>query len=323
MRKIALADKAALLLAAFLIGLTQGLHADVVVLKNGVVLTGKVLQQDASGVLLELDSGTYNYASDWIKEVKRDPVVASPAAGNSQAIPDWASIVSRLADTGWAPQIKQVPATVITYGNFKNVPYVSFRCAYGAYAVNIYGDLDHPAAVQAGALNQFKDNSVARSNCVSFICSVLGNAEAKKMVSGLNLDQKDVKSAGDLTAEILVPGDMGSYGGWWVSVYNPAALVEERASDAEMLALTEAGNSESQPAIGQTTNSWPATNNSQPVADSGQITTYGTYTLANGWTLEELAAARRAAVTLPAQPNSRVYPRTYIRQGGTYGRRRR
>lgn len=311
------------LAAILLAGMCPLLKADVVILQNGVVLNGKVLQQDASGILLELESGTYRYPSAAIKELKREPATGSPATGDNQVLPDWATVVSRLADTGWAPAIQQVPAMVITYGNFKNVPYVSFRCAYGGYAINIYGDLDHPAAVQAGALNQLKDNSVARSNCVSFICSVLGNEEAKKLVRGLNLDQKDLQSAAGLTAEILVPGDMGSYGGWWVSVYNPTALAAERASDAEILALTGVGNSGAQPGAAPATNSLPPAADSQPVTDSGQITSEGTYTLANGWTAEELAAARRAAVTLPAQPDNRVYPRTYVRQGGTYGRGRR
>ena len=144
-----------------------------------------------------------------------------------------------LADNGWAPEIKQVPATVINYGKFNNVPYVSFRCAAGGYEVNIFGDLNRPAAVQIGAMSYLNNSAGAKSNCVNFICSVLANAADRKIVRTLDWSQKDVQQNGNLSFETLMPGEWGSYGGWWVSVENDTALASAQASEAELLAITQ------------------------------------------------------------------------------------
>src|SRR5450432_2263266 len=119
------------LLAVIVFGLLPLLKADVVVLQSGVVLTGNILQQDANGLLLQTESGTYRYPLGLIKEVKKEAATAPHVSNNGQVIPDWAQIVSLLANSGFAPAIQQVPATVIGYGTFKNVPYISFRCGYG------------------------------------------------------------------------------------------------------------------------------------------------------------------------------------------------
>ena len=215
------------------------LRADVLLLQSGAVVTGKVLQQDGSGVLMQTEFGTYRYPAAWIKDVQKEAAAARHVSNNGQTIPDWAQIVTALADSGFAPEIKQVPAPVIRSGNFKNVPYVSFRCAYGGYEINIYGDLNQPAAVQIGAMGYLQNNAVAKSNCVNFVCSALANADARKMVRALNWSQKDVQTKNGLTCETLLPGEMGAYGGWWVSVYDSTALANAQASDAELLALAQ------------------------------------------------------------------------------------
>jgi hypothetical protein len=314
-------------------GLLPLLKADVVVLQSGAVVTGKVLQQDANGVLLQTESGTYRYPSAWIKDVKKEVATAPHVSNNGQVIPDWAQIVTLLANSEWSHAMKQVPATVIGYGNFKNIPYISFRCDYGGYEINIFGDLNDPAAVQIGAMNYLHQTSVEKSNCVNFICSVLSNAADRKMVRALNWNQKDVEKNGGMTLETLLPGEMGSYGGWWVSVYNENALASAQASDAELLAITQP-----RVAAAITTNVAPAGATSQPVVaatqpaasttDSDMITSSGTYSTASGWTAEELADAHPAANPSTTGDNSagtddKVYPRSYTRTGGTYDLRRR
>ncbi|MGO8838016.1 MAG: hypothetical protein ACLQAH_04555 [Limisphaerales bacterium] len=329
------------LLAAIGLGLClpPQLKADVVILQNGGVITGNVLQQDADGVLIQMNTGTFRYPLSWIREVKKEPATAPHVSNNGRRIPDWAQIVSLLANTGWSQGLKQVPATVINYGNFNSVPYVSFRCAAGGYEINVFGDLNNPAAVQIGAMNYLKQSDEAKSNCVNFICSVLANPDDRKAVRTLNWNQQDSQNNSGMTFQILQPGEMGSYGGWWVSVYNENALASARASEAELASLTQpravapqpmitATNAAAQPAAAS---SPPAPAAAQPVTtttDSGVVTTYGAYP---AWTAEELAAAR--AVTPASNPSTaaadtasaadRVYPRSYDRAAGTYGARRR
>ncbi len=219
------------------------LNADVVILEKGGVLTGKVLKQDDDGVLIQMESGTHRYPRSWIKEVKKEPAAAPHVSNNGQRIPDWAQIVTLLANTKWSDGLKQVPATMIETGIWKNVPYISFQCQYAGYELNIFGDLGKPAAVQIGAMSFLKNSDEARSNCVSFICSVLANADDRKMVRALSWQQKDVQKNKGMTFETVMPGEQGSYGGWWVSVYSEDALAASRASDEELLTFTQpAGN---------------------------------------------------------------------------------
>src|SRR5271154_4156040 len=120
--------KVAGFLAAIIFGMSSLLKADVVVLQSGAVITGNILQQDANGVLLQTPYGTYRYPLAAVSDVKKEAAAAPHVSNNGQIIPDWAQMVSILATNGWAAGLKQVPATMIESGNFKNVPYVSFRC---------------------------------------------------------------------------------------------------------------------------------------------------------------------------------------------------
>src|ERR1700690_3867191 len=141
-----------LAISGFALCLQPLLKADVVVLQNGGVLSGTILQQDGTGVLIQTDTGTYRYPPAWIQDVKKEAAAAPHVSNNGKRIPDWAQIVSLLANNVWAHGLKQVPATMIETGVWKNVPYVSFRCASGGYEVNIFGDLNTQPGVQIGAI---------------------------------------------------------------------------------------------------------------------------------------------------------------------------
>lgn len=88
------------------------LKADVVVLQNGSVITGNVLQQDGDGVLIQMTSGTYRFPLSSVSDVKKE-AAAAHVSNNGKRIPDWAQIVTLLANTGWSQGLKQVPATMI------------------------------------------------------------------------------------------------------------------------------------------------------------------------------------------------------------------
>jgi hypothetical protein len=340
-----------LALIGFGLWLQPLLKADVVVLQNGSVITGNVLQQDGDGVLIQMESGTYRFPLSSVSDVKKEAAAAPHVSNNGKRIPDWAQIVSLLANTGWSQGLKQVPATMIESGVWKNVPYVSFRCRSGGYEVNIFGDLNNPAAVQIGAMSYLSQNAEAKSNCVNFICSVLASADARKIVRSLNWNQKDTQKNAGMTFTTTLPGEWGSYGGWWVSVYNDSALANAQASETELLVITQprvAANA--QPAATTTNvvaqpdaaNPQPAAAPAQPVAtttEPGVVTTYGaTYGAYPGWTAEEMATARpvtpasnpastgdypSATGNKPASTVDKVYPRTYDRSAGTYDLHRR
>ncbi len=320
--------------------LPTALQADVVVLENGTVITGSILQQDASGALIQMAAGTFRYPLALIKEMKKEAAAAPHVSNNGRTIPDWAQIVSRLATNAWADGLKQVPATVINYGVFNNVPYLSFRCAAGGYEVNIFGDLNAPAAIQAGAMTYLKDDATARSNCVNFLCSVLANAADRQAVRALDLTQKQVTAIGTMTIQTIMPGEWGSYGGWWVSVQDMKVLGDAKASAAELDNLTQSQTSAAQTTAATASADAPAAATAQPATvtttTSETYNNYYGYGYRGYWTREDLGYARPVQPIVPVTaPEARpvpitppevgypVYPRSYIRTAGTYDRYRR
>ena len=318
------------------------LPADVVVLQSGAVITGTILQQDASGVLLQMEYGTFRYPPNLVQEVRKEAAAPRHVSNNGQVIPDWAQIVSLMASHDWADGLQQVPAPMISYPLFQNIPYISFRCGAGGYEINIYGDLNQPAAVQMGAMTYLKDSMAARSNCVNFVCSLLASVDARKLVRSLDLSQKAMGTNAGMTAGTILPGEWGSYGGWWVMVYNQDALASAKASAAELLAITQSRVAGAAPGPNSTPGQPPAgtapatTAPAQTVVTTTTTTTpyetygYGTtYAGAAAWTAAEMNYAHPAVPVADASnpanladANDRVYPRTYNRAGGSYGQRR-
>src|ERR1700723_3305347 len=93
------------ILSAFAI---SSVNADVTILQNGDVITGKVLQQDSDGVLVQMEYGTFRYPQAMVKDVRKETVSASPELHSAQRIPNWAKIISALTTNGWAHELKQI-----------------------------------------------------------------------------------------------------------------------------------------------------------------------------------------------------------------------
>ena len=148
------------------------------------------------------------------------------------------------------------------------------------------------------------------------------------MVRALNWNQKDVQQNGSLSFETLLPGEWGSYGGWWVMAYDRTALANAAASEAELLALTQPQVAAPQPVPAATqpaattandiiiinTNAPPPEAAVQP-ATTTPTTNYGYgYGYGYGWIRRmNLRAARPVTAAAAATP-VRQYPRSYCRQ---------
>ena len=107
-----------------------------------------ILQQDSNGVLLQMEYGTFRYPLTMIKDVKKETATAPHVSNNGQVIPDWAQIVTMLANNSWAPEIKQVPAMVITMENSTMFPTSRSAAPLAATNLTFFGDLNNPAAVE-------------------------------------------------------------------------------------------------------------------------------------------------------------------------------
>lgn len=272
-------------------------QADVIIRTDGSVITGNVLQQDSSGVLVQMSYGTFRYRLSLIKDVRKENV-AAPTGSSDQRIPNWAKIISALATNTWAHELKQIPATVIDNGVLENVPYISFRCNSDGYEINVYGDPDKPAGVEIGAVNYLAKSDDAKSNCVNFISSLLG-ANDGAVARSLNVSRKDLQKWSGITFETTFPDEADAYGGWWISVYDEGALTNARASGAELLAIT-------QPRI-------VAHPRPTPTVLSSAVTTPDP---TSDWSSDDILYSRPSASHHSG--GDRVYVRGYYRKDGTY-----
>jgi hypothetical protein len=216
--------------------------ADVIVLKNGKVLEGTILQRTSHEVLFQLDYGTLRFPNSTIRKITATNGKETSGASNKSTqapnyLPTWTGIVAALANQRWATELKQIPATVIDNGNLKNVPYMSFHCGL-AYEMNIYGDPDQPAGVEIGVTKYLLKDESARSNCMAFIASLLKQPGDRQLLRNLN-STKDTVLTNGWTYEITPPSDPDAYGGWWVSVYSLSLLDKARASESDLRAITE------------------------------------------------------------------------------------
>lgn len=276
------------------------IKADVVILQDGKVINGNVLQQDSDGVLVQMDYGTFRYPLSWIKDIRKETNTPPNESSNLQRIPSWEKIISTLATNKWAHELKQIPATVIDNGVLQDVPYVSFRCASGGYEINIYGDLDKPAGVEIGAINYLVKSDEAKSNCMDFISSVLANDGDEKIVRALNLNQKDLEKKEGMTFETTFPNEPDSYGGWWISIYDENSLTNARASGSELLAIT-------QPRIAPKPQ--PIVVNSQPIVTTPESV--------STWSPNEFLYSRPSTSDYSGSSGT-VFVRGYTRKDGTY-----
>jgi hypothetical protein len=204
--------------------------SDTLILQSGRTVKGTVLQRTGGEILLLTDFGTLHFSESSMKEVRIDQAEAGDQSSTNR-LPAFRNTILQLNKQPWASNLAQIPATVIDKGILSNVPYLSFRCG-DDYEVNIYGDPDHPAGIEAGIYRKLLTDQSAKSNCLQFVSALLGSADRATLLS-LNLT-KDEKSRDGLTFEITPPEAEDSYQGWWISVYSTELLKRARASDEEM-----------------------------------------------------------------------------------------
>jgi hypothetical protein len=194
-------------------------------------LTGTAVRTNGDDVLLVMDYGAYNFSRASITKIQTEQIEVAELH-NTNRLAIFKTVLLILARQPWASDLRPIPATVIDKGMLRNVPYQSFRCK-DDYEVNIYGDLAHPAGIEAGVYRKLVGDDSAKSNCVNFLAGVLGNSTDRDIVNRLDRG-RDLKNRDGITFEITPPSAEDAYMGWWVSVYSERELNLARASDEEL-----------------------------------------------------------------------------------------
>jgi hypothetical protein len=206
---------------------------DQVMLKNGTRVSGTILALSKNHVVMRVGEGNAVYSKKAIWRIYEDITDRLPFTRIMRAdeLPPWWIPLSDLYHEDWVNELKAIPATPIDTGEFRDVPYLSFRANH-LYEMNIYGDPMAPAAVEIGYYgNMWFHSKDAQKRCREFIASYLTGLEQLQSVYKLSAGGGTTTVSG-LGISITPPGAPDAYGGWWVTVWNPARLAAARAPDS-------------------------------------------------------------------------------------------
>jgi hypothetical protein len=213
---------------------------DEVTLTDGQKINGRVIFEDDNVVVLGQRNGTFTLKKTEIANVSRaaGQREMEQSLAHSERLRTFNDMLAVIARQTWVSDLRQVPATVIGVGELRNIPYVSHRS--GKIEFNVYGDPEHPAAVEIGLYDAAPDLET-RQRMRAFMVELVTTFEDKAALRDLTLDD-DSKELDGLTFDVDPPTAADSFGGWWLTIYDKAALDRARASDEELkqLAVTPA-----------------------------------------------------------------------------------
>lgn len=208
-------------------------------MNDGTHYKGLIIKNDAREIILQQETGEHvipKAAIQRIDDASKSMIYFSDLVAADKA-PPWRMMVQDMRCNDAVKSFIQIPATTISEGYLKNVPYLSFHInKHGE--MNIYGDPNNPACVELGTYNQNKAHlkkfqEISRELLAGYLSS---RATIQTLYS-LNL-KGDEKSIGQFIFKIMPPSDPSSNRGWWISIYDPLLLKKARVSDARYKQLT-------------------------------------------------------------------------------------
>lgn len=211
---------------------------DTIVLKDGRTVKGLIIKNSADAVLLQEEFGEKSYPKSEIVRIRdeADIEILFTDVHRKGDLPSWRVIANDLRTHDEIKSLVEIPATTITAGVFKNVPYKSFRVNRDI-ELNIYGDPNDPSGIELGIYGWKKSSTKLRSMLRSYLAGFLTTRQEIAALYGLNL-KSSLATAGDITFEVTPPDAEDAYGAWWISLFNQKDLDALRLSDAEYAALT-------------------------------------------------------------------------------------
>lgn len=239
---------------------------DTIVLKDGRTVRGLIIKNSVDSVLLQEEFGEKVYPKSEILRIRdeADIDILFTDVHRRGDLPSWRVIANDLRTHDEIKSFVEIPATTITAGEFKNVPYKSFRVNKDI-EMNIYGDPNDPCGVELGIYGSRKSSAKLRSMLRSYLAGFLTTRAEIAALYGLDLKGSKA-DAGDITFEATPPEAEDAFGAWWISLYNKKDLDALRLSDAEYAALTKPAH--------------------QVIDKRGRL-------LAHGWSHEELGLSTR------------------------------
>lgn len=241
---------------------------DSLVLKNGNVVYGLIVKNTRDAVILQTKFEEKTYLKSEIVRIRDEANVGVEYTDIARKgeLPPWRIIANDLRTNDAIRSMREIPATLIDNGEFKNVPYKSFR-VNESVELNIYGDPEKPAGLELGIYGSKSGNMKLRKIIRAYLAGFLTTREEISALYSINLDG-GIKEAGNLVIEITPKDAPDAYGAWWVSLYNKKALADARLDDTEYSKLVKPFD--------------------QVVDKKGRV-------IANGWSDDEMGMSERAS----------------------------
>jgi hypothetical protein len=214
------------------------LSPDTVTLNDGTVLRGLILKNSRDELIIQTRDGEARLPKDYIRRIDDAPddgVILDDLVGRDE-LPSWRSIVHDLRTHDSVRTFEQIPPTAIDNGLLRNIPYLSFRIN-GRTELNVYGDPNHPVAVEFGIYGSRGVKKAKRRIFGEFIAGHLHSRDQIAAFYSLGPENRDAR-AGRLAFRLIRPGDPDSYGGTWIVVYRHDRIERARLSDKAYAAIT-------------------------------------------------------------------------------------
>jgi len=209
------------------------LMPDTIYLNDGKVLHGLIIKNDAQKVTLQQKMGEVDIPKISINRIEDIPNAEIYFADivDPGTLPPWRMIVQDLRSDDSIKSFRQIPATTIDNGYLKNIPYLSFRIN-DRVEMNVYGDPNHPVCVEFGIYERGQKITRFKKIVRAYLAGILTN---RKEVGALySLDEKGGQiQVGNFIFKVTPPEASDAYGGWWLSIYDPARLEKARIPEAE------------------------------------------------------------------------------------------
>jgi len=239
---------------------------DSLVLKDGRTVRGLIVKNSVDSVLLQEEFGENLYPKKDILRIRdeADINILFTDISRKADLPSWRVIANDLRMIDRIRSVVAIPATAIDNGEFRNVPYISFR-VNEMVELNIYGDPNDPAGLELGIYGRHSGDDKLRKRLRSYLAGFLTTREEIAALYSLDL-KGGSKKAGDITVEITPKSAPDAYGAWWISLYSMKDLDAVRLSDKAYAKLARPP--------------------SEVVGKNGEV-------IASGWTKKDLEQAER------------------------------
>ncbi len=211
---------------------------DSIVLQDGAEIKGLIVRNVRGDITIQTPTGEESYTRAEISRIRDVPGEGHylTRVERPGSLPPWRTLVNDLRHNDSIESLEQIPATVIDNGEFKNVPYLSFRINK-AIELNIYGDPENPAGIEIGIYGSKQGNKKLRRICREFLVSYLNSRDEIEAVYQLN-EKGGLRHVGDMAIEYTPANAPDAYGAWWLSAYNRKTLAATRLTDREYDQLT-------------------------------------------------------------------------------------